>query len=77
VPGTIVDIVPIAWMIVVVGSGDSGGGNGSGGGDSCLQWRATVTATATAAEATMVAAVTLISDAAVMLMAAQSAADGG
>jgi hypothetical protein len=35
VPGTIVDVVPIAWMIVVVGSGGGGGigGGGGGGGD--------------------------------------------
>ncbi len=42
VRSTIIDVVPIAWMIVVVGDGDGdgGGGNGGGGGDSCLQRRA-------------------------------------
>ncbi len=39
-PGTIVDVMPIAWMIVVVGDGDGGRGNGGGGGDSCLRRRA-------------------------------------
>ena len=32
VPGTIIDIMPIARMIVFIGDGDGGGGSGGGGG---------------------------------------------
>jgi hypothetical protein len=36
----IVDAVPIAWMIIVIGNGNGSRGNGGSGGDSCLQQRA-------------------------------------
>jgi hypothetical protein len=30
---TIIDVMPIAWIIIIVGDGDGGGGNNGGGVD--------------------------------------------